>query len=177
MSLEKGGETSEYALDYLFGELLRYPRLSEDPEAIQDTFEGMGISIGGRLIERLMLRHSFSGTEPLDKVKFLCKEFWESMFQKKMGTPIHEHPLVTLPCPLDKLQTNHKGVFVLSESKFRLMNRFISSEPGVVVLIDRLMLLTCGAIKGALEGLGMPGVVTADAKAFPAITFHIKAIQ
>ena len=57
------------------------------------------------------------------------------------------------------------------------MSRFVSSEPGVLALVDRLMHLTCGAIKGALEGLGMTSVVTADAKAFPAVTFHVKMLQ
>lgn len=66
---------------------------------------------------------------------------------------------------------------MLSESKFRWMNRFASSESQVTVLIDRLMFITCGAIKGALDGLGMTSVVTADAKAFPAITFHIKTLH
>ena len=86
MSAEKVREVAEAATDFLLGELLRYPRLSENPEAVQDTFELMGASIGGRLVERLMLRHAFAGTEPLDKVKFLCKEFWEALCQKKMGS-------------------------------------------------------------------------------------------
>ena len=93
--MERVGETSEAALDFLLGELLRYPRLSEDLEAVHDKFELMGVSIGGRIIERLMLRHSFAGSEPLDKVKFICKEFWECLFQKKMGTLLFNSDLIS----------------------------------------------------------------------------------
>ena len=86
MSIDKAGETSEAAIEFLFGELLRYPLLSKDPLVVQDKYEQMGESIGVRLVERLVLRHSFAGSEPLDSIKFICKEFWECLFNKKMGT-------------------------------------------------------------------------------------------
>jgi hypothetical protein len=37
-----------------------------------------------RLIEKLSFGHKFIGTDPLDLIKFLCKEFWEDLFKKKV---------------------------------------------------------------------------------------------
>ena len=37
-----------------------------------------------RIVEKVVANFKFSGTEPLDLVKFLCKDFWEEIFQKKV---------------------------------------------------------------------------------------------
>ncbi|RYG67988.1 hypothetical protein EON64_06190 [archaeon] len=37
-----------------------------------------------RMIERLTNGHKFIGTDPLDLIKFICKEFWEEVFKKKV---------------------------------------------------------------------------------------------
>lgn len=37
-----------------------------------------------RLIERLTNGHKFIGSDPLDLIKFICKEFWEEIFKKKV---------------------------------------------------------------------------------------------
>ena len=36
------------------------------------------------LIEKTSNNHKFIGVEPLDVVKFVCKEFWEEIFRKKV---------------------------------------------------------------------------------------------
>ena len=46
------------------------------------------------------------GTDPLEVMKFLCKELWFGMFGKQV----------------DKLQTNHRGVFVLKDFQFRWLS-------------------------------------------------------
>lgn len=37
-------------------------------------------------------------------IKFICKDFWTEIFRKQ----------------IDNLRTNHKGVYVLADNKFRL---------------------------------------------------------
>lgn len=37
-----------------------------------------------RIVDKVVANFKFSGTEPLDLVKFLCKDFWEEIFQKKV---------------------------------------------------------------------------------------------
>jgi len=38
-----------------------------------------------RLTEKIAAYQKFIGTEPLDLVKFICKEFWEEVFKKKVS--------------------------------------------------------------------------------------------
>ena len=72
--------------------------------------ERMGYSVGFRLCERLSQNRTFSASTgkdasmvaaaaQLEAVKFLCKEVWMEVFRKQ----------------IDKLQTNHRGVFVLKD--------------------------------------------------------------
>lgn len=44
-------------------------------------------------MERLSNGHKFIGVDPLELIKFICKEFWEEIFKKKVGLqePILEH--------------------------------------------------------------------------------------
>lgn len=35
-------------------------------------------------MEKVAANHKYVGTEPLDLVKFICKEFWEEVFRKKV---------------------------------------------------------------------------------------------
>ena len=45
------------------------------------------------------IQYNKTKTAQLEAVKFLCKEFWTEVFRKQ----------------IDKLQTNHRGVFVLKD--------------------------------------------------------------
>ena len=37
------------------------------------------------MIEKLGNNNKFIGSDPLDLIKFICKEFWEEIFRKKVG--------------------------------------------------------------------------------------------
>lgn len=37
-------------------------------------------------MEKVAANHKYVGTEPLDLVKFICKEFWEEVFRKKVSS-------------------------------------------------------------------------------------------
>lgn len=44
---------------------------------------------------------------PLDAIKFICKDLWTLLFRKQ----------------IDNLKTNHRGVFVLTDSRFQPLSR------------------------------------------------------
>ena len=48
----------------------------------------------------------------LEAVKFLCKEIWTEVFRKQ----------------IDKLQTNHRGVFVLKDNELLWLKRLPSED-------------------------------------------------
>jgi trafficking protein particle complex subunit 6 len=100
--------------------------------------ERMGAAVGYRLTERLAEHKSWnaiatstinSNNQPpdiatmvaaqqLEAVKFLCKEVWMELFDKQM----------------DKLQTNHRGVFVLKDFELKWLMQFpVGSEQSRVM--------------------------------------------
>lgn len=98
------------------------------------------------------------GTEPLDIVKFVCKEFWEEVFKKK----------------IDKLQTNHRGVFVLSDYGFKWLERYASDDMKSKQAAVKLLYFPCGVIRGALANLGLCSIVVADFNTLPGCTFNVR---
>ncbi|KAF1784741.1 NO signaling/Golgi transport ligand-binding domain [Phytophthora cactorum] len=67
-------------------------------EAVIIKLEAMGYDVGCRFAERAA-RDRPRMLEPLDVIKFVCKDFWIAIFKKQ----------------IDKLQTNHRGVFVVQD--------------------------------------------------------------
>lgn len=125
--------------------------------AMGDTLETMGFQVGCQLGERhSMTRAMFDDT--LDIVKFLCKDFWTEVFKKQV----------------DNLKTNHRGVFVLYDSKFRLLRLASMDKNGTKSTAD-LLRFPCGLIRGALFTLGIKSAVSADvSSSLPACSFTIK---
>lgn len=62
-----------------------------------------GYEVGYRFLERSLQARPMRGGDHLEVMKFICKEFWHDLFGKHV----------------DKLQTNHRGIFVLRETSFR----------------------------------------------------------
>src|SRR4051794_3935749 len=126
-------------------------------------------------------------------VKFLCKEFWLSVFRKQ----------------IDKLQTNYKGIYVLHDFQFRWINRCDASNAVLTATItaapaanpqpqpnpapsqqppqptaaatnpnalnDTAKLYTslaCGILRGALFNLGVTATVKAEVR-LPSATFTV----
>ncbi|KAL3808282.1 hypothetical protein ACHAXA_001171 [Cyclostephanos tholiformis] len=103
-----------------------------------------------------------AGTQ-LEAVKFLCKEFWTEVFRKQ----------------IDKLQTNHRGVFVLKDHELRWLRRLPPDVEGARVGAIRILAFPCGLIRGALACLGLSGAIVscdflADGKAMASCSFNIK---
>jgi hypothetical protein len=97
-------EVSESCYEYLLAELLAHaaptaaPSSSSSPSSsgeavpsneqteggVQFQLESLGYDVGYRYCEKLVANQRFASTETLDTVKFLCKEFWEEVFKKKV---------------------------------------------------------------------------------------------
>lgn len=107
---------------------------------------------------RFAQSHSkFSST--LEVVKFLCKDLWGAMFGKQV----------------DKLQTNHKGVYVLHDHSFswvRSMDVDYRSDDSVEAA-KKFLVAPCGLLRGALSNLGVKCTVRAEFSTLPACYFNI----
>ncbi|EJT98896.1 transport protein particle [Dacryopinax primogenitus] len=137
----------------------RAKKEDDDEGAVRLRLENMGVQVGGNLAEKLC-RDRQRFTDPLDSVKFLCKEIWPAVWDKQV----------------DNLRTNHRGVYVLQDTSFRPLAR-LSSPFGSQEAIKRAKLhlaFPCGIIKGALARLGLNGMVTAEVNTLPQCTFQIK---
>lgn len=117
--------------------------------------EALGQDIGRRLAER-HAHYRDRMEQDLEKVKFVCKDFWESTFGKQ----------------IDVLRTNHRGLFVLTDNNFRWLgnvsvprnqagNAHLDS-PKSLLSVEDFVVLPCGIICGTLTRLGLRCRVTAD---------------
>jgi hypothetical protein len=171
-------------MEFLFTEILRYVERSTPPagdseeqaifakEMSAAKMERMGYSVGFRLCERLSQNRTFaaSGKDPamvaaaaqLEAVKFLCKEVWMEVFRKQ----------------IDKLQTNHRGVFVLKDLELRWLTRLPPNQETARGIAIQMLAFPCGIIRGTLSNLGIPAVVScdflADGQNMAACSFNIK---
>jgi trafficking protein particle complex subunit 6 len=183
---------SDSAMEFLLTEVLRWVEQScqkleggvADEEAAifaaemaASKLERIGYSVGYRMCERLAQNKTF-GSAPtaaaskdpaqaiaaaqLEAVKFLCKEFWTEVFRKQ----------------IDKLQTNHRGVFVLKDMDLRWLSRLPPNQEEARVAAIQLLAFPCGLVRGALANLGIPAVVSCDFLAdgvnMSACSFNIK---
>ncbi|TDH69327.1 hypothetical protein CCR75_003937 [Bremia lactucae] len=133
-------------------------------ESVVIKLEAMGYDVGCRYAERAA-RERPRMIEPLDVIKFVCKDFWIAIFKKQ----------------IDKLQTNHRGVFVVQDFSFRWLagiSAATDQETREMALL--FLVFPCGMIRGALANLGLSAIVNADVpdvRALPGCLFNIKIKQ
>jgi hypothetical protein len=135
--------------------------------------ERMGYAVGYRWTERLAQTKTWNAllsqdaaaqtaAQQLEAVKFLCKEVWVQLFGKQ----------------IDKLQTNHRGVFVLKDLDLKYLAAFPAHTEASRVKAIQLLAFPCGVIRGCLADLGIPAVVScdflADGQKMSACSFNIK---
>lgn len=84
-------------------------QISKDDDL--SKLEFMGFSMGYRLIERLV-RERRRFEEELDIIKFICTDFWSSIYKKQMDT----------------LRTNYLGVYILNDNSFRFLTKMSNSK-------------------------------------------------
>jgi hypothetical protein len=83
-------EVSESAFEYLLGEILGLPRKDNLSDADQKSsmlvmLDTIGYDVGYKYVERTVSPAKPLGSEPIDAMKFVCKEFWEEVFKKKVS--------------------------------------------------------------------------------------------
>lgn len=87
-----------------------------DEEELRETvfyrLELIGYRVGVGITEKFS-RDRPRFTDPLDVIKFLCKDLWTIVFKKQ----------------IDNLKTNHRGVYVLTDNNFQPLKR-MSLEKG-----------------------------------------------
>ncbi len=118
--------------------------------------EVLGFNAGFRLIERLT-RESPKFKDELDLMKFVCKDFWGSIFRKQV----------------DNLRTNHQGVYVLQDNNFRFLSK-VSQGRQHLEQAPKFVVFTCGLLRGSLANLGLNSVVTAEITSVPAVKFQVE---
>ncbi|CAO1616209.1 unnamed protein product [Sympodiomycopsis kandeliae] len=113
---------------------------------LEHRLESIGSSVGANLAERLSRdRPPLSST--LDILKFLCKDFWISVWDKQV----------------DGLRTNHKGVYVLSDHSFKPLLRISITDSKQLQEVVKLHLpFSVGLLRGALNRLGVQASVVAE---------------
>eukprot|EP00808_Paulinella_micropora_P019133 g60554.t1 len=123
---------------------------------VHSKLQNLGFDVGHRLAERYTKDlQRFNGQ--LNIIKFICKEFWQYVFRK----------------PVDKLQTNYRGIYVLHDNKFA----WISKISGTPEQCKPYVAFACGVIKGALANLGVKASVMVEISAQASCEFRIVDIS
>ena len=158
-------QINETCLEYLHIEIVAL--LSSEPPALQGSdptatlalkLERIGFRVGQKIAERHCVARPRFSTD-LDKIKFVCKEFWSVVFKKPQ---------------VDNLRTNNRGTYVLTDHRFRWLLSL--GGPEVKDLALRYTHFPCGLIRGCLASVGVNCSVTADPSSLPACTFHVKIV-
>ncbi|KAK5077289.1 hypothetical protein LTR64_005230 [Lithohypha guttulata] len=129
-------------------------------DSVYFRLEKLGFRVGLGLSERFSKnRPRFS--DHLDVIKFLCKDIWTIVFKKQ----------------IDNLKTNHRGVYVLTDSKFRPFSRMsMHTTQEATVRAQPHLIFPCGIIRGVLSSLGMKATVQAETNELPMAVFQIKTV-
>ncbi|MCO5548617.1 hypothetical protein L7F22_002077 [Adiantum nelumboides] len=135
---------------------------------------GLGVSVHKPFAWYTKERPRFG--DHLEAIKFICKDFWAEIFKKQV----------------DNLKTNHRGVFVLQDNRFRWLTHISLDYPmynadgvsmensltNTAVMAARAagpyLYFPCGLIRGALTNLGVPCDVSAEVASLPACSFIIR---
>jgi len=152
-------EVHESCFELLCLEMVDYVVRTSDHscDAIYAKLERMGFRVGQRLAERYTKdKQRFQDT--LEIIKFICKEFWTEIFKKQ----------------IDNLRTNHRGVYVLQDNKFRPLIHLSTSSGTTKEIAPNYVVFSCGMVRGAMANLGISCVVSADIPSVPCCTFTIK---
>ncbi len=78
---------------------------------------------------------------------------------------------------MDKLQTNHRGVFVLKDNNFAWALPFVGEESEEALeWVERTLWFPCGVLRGVLGALGVACAVSSEA-ALPSVSFHVRLVD
>jgi hypothetical protein len=117
---------------------------------IEKFGESLGKNINERvsvdLLEKLVRDKEKQDIRNLEYIKFICKEFWIYLFGKN----------------IDRLQTNHKGTFFLTDSNFRFLGRVNSKKDDTKQYLAFGMRFIKALIRGALMAFSLDAEITME---------------
>ncbi|CAF0808142.1 unnamed protein product [Adineta ricciae] len=141
----------ETLFDYLHMSVVEYyvQENENDVDSAALCLSQIGYRVGYSLSERLSKENPRYRDE-LDTVKYLCKELWICLFKKQV----------------DNLRTNHQGVYVIHDGRFRLLQQTLVTMNKPIDATNRLHTLyiaySTGLLRGILTNMGYPCRVTAE---------------
>jgi hypothetical protein len=121
--------------------------------------ENMGFCVGRRLMERRTRDGEAKRLENrMSVMRHICKDFWPVAF---------DHPATGL-------QTNNRGIFVIKDGNFKLIQA-IGPVEGVDQkdIVRKYLVYPCGLLRGALASLGLACVVDAMVEDLPLVKFQV----
>lgn len=130
--------------------------IDDEKNSCLSKLESLGFRVGQSLVERFT-KDTSRYKDELDTMKFICKDFWSTLYKKQ----------------IDNLRTNHQGVFVLQENRFKLLTQMSNSKQ-YIELAPKYLAFPCGLIRGALANFGIVSIVTAEVTKMPACKFQIQ---
>lgn len=148
----------EVMFEFLHMEIVNYVyrmATKDEKENCISHLESLGFRVGQSLVERFT-RDWPRYKDELDTMKFICKDFWMAVYKKQV----------------DNLRTNHMGVYVLLDNRFRFLVQ-LSSGKQYLENAPKYLAMSCGIIRGALSNLGINCVVTAEVTVMPSCKFQI----
>lgn len=125
-------------------------------DAMPGKAELVGFTTGHRYVECLTVDMLRFQKEELEAIKFICREFWSSIFHKQ----------------IDNLRTDRCGQYMLHENKFRFITR-MSNGTQYLDLMPKYLAFTCGLIRGALADFGFNAMVSGEVTKPPACIFNV----
>jgi len=128
--------------------------------ATSRKLENMGFCVGRRLIERQTRDDPPKRLENnMSIMRYICKDFWPLAF---------DHPA-------SRLRTNHRGIFVIEDSAFKLIEA-IGPMEGVDAIdaVRKYLAIPIGLLRGALASLGINCVVDATVEIIPVVQFTVQ---
>lgn len=122
--VEPNRQVSEAALEYLLIELSK-----TTPATIESDIkrlDAIGYSVGAGIIEKCTMgKQRFQG-EPMEIVKYICKEFWSVCFGKQ----------------IDHLKTNHRVPFALPRAHLYSQIPLFDGSEGFRVICRTISVFT-----------------------------------
>uniref|UniRef100_A0A1I8AZ28 Trafficking protein particle complex subunit 6B n=1 Tax=Meloidogyne hapla TaxID=6305 RepID=A0A1I8AZ28_MELHA len=147
------------AVDIFTGSDTSLPNQIFSHKNAEKRLEAIGFRVGFVLAEKFSKDMSRFANE-LDRMKFICKEFWISTFGKGVN----------------KLSTNHQGIYIIQDTDFCTLSPF---SEGIQYVADCIPFTAfpVGIVRGALDNLGIRATVTVQVEKLPSVKFNVQLIK
>ena len=161
----------------LVGQILEKTDAEEREKALANL-ELIGFNAGYRLIEKLT-KESPKFKDELDLMKFICKDFWMSVFRKQIDNLRTNHQVRhkrgnTVFHSKHLMKISFQGVYVLQDNHFKFLSK-VSESKQYLESSSKFVIFSCGLVRGSLSNLGVNSIVTAEISGqLPSVKFQVQ---